>query len=477
MTARVLVVDDIAANVKLLEAKLSREYFEVLTATNGPAALALMASREPDIVLLDVMMPGMDGFEVCRRIKDDPTLMHIPVVMVTALSDASDRVSGLQAGADDFLTKPVDDVALFARVRSLVRLKMMMDELRLRERTGSRFGVAEPTSSDLETQGASILVVEDREAYASNVLAALQGKYRVELARDDEAALHAVRTTAFDLVIVSLTLNSTDGLRLCSQLRSLDETRNVPLLMITDESPSQTQRLVKGLELGVNDYIMRPIDRSELQARTTSQVRRKRYEDRLRSNYQRSLTMALTDGLTGLYNRRYLLPHLAALLESNNSSSRQMSLLLLDIDHFKQVNDRHGHAAGDEVLIEFAQRLSRGLRGIDLAARLGGEEFAVALIDTRVDEAVAVADRLRAAIADEPFILPDGQTQLRVTVSLGVAEARSDDSPAHLLRRADIALYRAKRQDRNRVEAAAEADESMPSTGQPVAALGPSPRN
>ena len=133
MTARVLVVDDVELNVKLLEAKLSSEYYQVIPAYNGPSALELADSQLPDIILLDVMMPRMDGFEVCRRLKANPRTTDIPVVMVTALSDIADRLRGLEAGADDFLTKPVNDIALFARVRSLVRLKRMMEELRLRE--------------------------------------------------------------------------------------------------------------------------------------------------------------------------------------------------------------------------------------------------------------------------------------------------------------------------------------------------------
>src|SRR5438876_12309683 len=128
MTARVLVVDDVELNVKLLEAKLSGEYFEVIAADNGPAALELAESELPDIILLDVMMPRMDGFEVCRRLKANPHTADIPVVMVTALSDVADRLRGLEAGADEFLTKPVNDTALFARVRSLARLKRMMEE-------------------------------------------------------------------------------------------------------------------------------------------------------------------------------------------------------------------------------------------------------------------------------------------------------------------------------------------------------------
>src|ERR1700709_2441278 len=163
MTARVLVVDDIMSNVKLLEAKLPAEYFDVVTAFNGRECLARMAETNPDIVLLDVMMPGMDGFEVCRRIKSDPRTAHLPVVMVTALDQPSARVAGLEAGADDFLTKPVDDAALFARVRSLVRLKMMTDELRMRESTRQGMGLIYPAETLIENnQSGRLLVIEDR---------------------------------------------------------------------------------------------------------------------------------------------------------------------------------------------------------------------------------------------------------------------------------------------------------------------------
>src|SRR5437764_8059409 len=171
MTARVLVVDDVELNVKLLEAKLSSEYFEVIVADNGPTALELAESELPDIILLDVMMPRMDGFEVCRRLKANPVTADIPVVMVTALSDVSDRLRGLEAGADDFLTKPVNDTALFARVRSLVRLKRMMDELRLREEVCGRFSPTE-TSDGLSTDpsAARILLIEDQGVAAARII-------------------------------------------------------------------------------------------------------------------------------------------------------------------------------------------------------------------------------------------------------------------------------------------------------------------
>jgi two-component system cell cycle response regulator len=153
MVARVLVVDDVDANVRLLEAKLTIEYYEVLTASDGPTAIRVAAEQKPDIILLDVMMPGMDGFETCRRIKADPATSHIPVVLVTALDGREDRIVGLDAGADDFVTKPIDDVLLFARVKSLTRLKLIMDELREREESSRRLGVSADKAGKLKGSG------------------------------------------------------------------------------------------------------------------------------------------------------------------------------------------------------------------------------------------------------------------------------------------------------------------------------------
>ncbi|HSK39587.1 MAG TPA: response regulator, partial [Arenibaculum sp.] len=173
MSARILVVDDIEANVRLLSAKLSAEYYEVLTASDGATALAIAGSEAPDIFLLDVMMPGMDGFQVCRRLKDDPITRHIPVVLVTALDGRGDKITGLEAGADEFLTKPIDDMLLFARVRSLTRLKLVMDELRQREASGRRLGVIGGASGRLGGAGGRVLVVDDNERQAQRLMAEL----------------------------------------------------------------------------------------------------------------------------------------------------------------------------------------------------------------------------------------------------------------------------------------------------------------
>lgn len=452
MTARVLVVDDLEPNVKLLEAKLRAEYFDVIGAYSGKEAIEKAVSEQPDIILLDVMMPGMDGFEACRQIKAAPETMHIPVVMVTALDQQADRVAGLEAGADDFLTKPVEDLALFARVRSLSRLKMMTDELRARYATGKGLGVVENLNLEDEAVEKRILVIDDNEEQAERVRSGLGDGYEVSVEHDAEVALDRARAGDFDIIIVNMSIEATDPLRLCSSIRSFEETRITPLLAIVRQG--DTRKLVRALDIGVNDYLTRPVDRNELTARVTTQLRRKRYVDQLRSSFQASLEMAVTDQLTGLYNRRYLASHLSAMFDRASWTGRPLATMVLDIDHFKQINDTYGHDAGDKVLKEFADCVSSSVRGIDLACRYGGEEFLVAMPDTDMAFAEIIAERLRQEIAGRKFVVNGGRDTIQVTVSIGIASTENGpegDTAQKLIKRADEALYQAKSSGRNRV--------------------------
>jgi two-component system, cell cycle response regulator len=454
MTARVLVVDDVLANVKLLEARLSAEYFEVLTACNGQEALDLLATERVDVVLLDIMMPGMDGFEVCKRIKSAPETMHLPVVMITALDQPTDKIHGLRVGADDFLAKPVDDIGLMTRVRNLARLKALNDEMRLRMSSGAEIGLvsgAKPDWSGAEA-GARILLVEDQERAVQRVVAALSKMHTVDVEAGPQAALVRLGEEApYDLLIASLNLAGADGLRLCSQVRTLERLRHLPIMVVTELADEQ--RLLRALDMGVNDYLTRPIDRHELLARVRTQIRRKRHSDYLRNSLSASLELAVTDALTGLFNRRYLEKHAKALADQARATGSPLSTLVLDIDHFKSVNDTHGHAAGDSVLCEFAERLRCNTRGVDLACRLGGEEFVVVMPDTPLWRARQIAERLRSCVAGEPFRI-DAATQVTVTVSVGLAALEAPcESLDALVGRADQALYAAKREGRNRVVA------------------------
>jgi len=452
MTARILVVDDVEANVRVLEAKLTIEYYDVLTCADGPTALEIAARDQPDIILLDVMMPGMDGFETCRRLKANPVTRHIPVVMVTALDGRDERIKGLEAGADDFVTKPIDDVVLFARVRSLSRLKLVMDELREREESGRKLGLEEG-SARMRGIGGRVLIVDDNERQAQKIFDQLREEHRPVIEPDAGNALMASRGPV-DLMIINAAADGFDGLRLAAHIRSAELTRHLPLLIIIE--PEDRQRLVKALELGVNDVLPRPVDAQELAARARTQIRRKRYTDFLRDKLDHSLEMAVTDALTGLHNRRYMTGQLQALVGRAAHGGSSVALLVLDIDHFKLVNDGFGHDAGDEVLAEFAVRLATNVRAVDLPCRMGGEEFVVVMPGASLEDAQMVAERIRRDVASAPFRVMGGKEQLTITISIGVAATTGEgDTPESLLKRADEGVYEAKASGRNKVVARA----------------------
>jgi two-component system cell cycle response regulator len=456
MTARILVVDDIPANVKLLEARLVAEYFDVLTAADGYQALAICERNQVDLILLDIMMPGMDGFEVCERLKASKKTAHIPVVMVTALDQPADRVRGLKAGADDFLTKPVNDLQLISRVKSLLRLKTLSDELRIRAETAQTMGMDDllRAGEGRSEEAGQIMLVDGRANSQERIVKTLKPIADVVAISDPQAALFEAAESAFELVIVNANFDDYDPLRLCSQLRSLERTRFLPILIITEQG--NDDMVVRALDLGVNDYIIRPLDPNELVARSLTQIRRKRYNDLLRASVKQTIELAVTDPLTGLHNRRYLDSQLTVMFNRSMARGRPLSVLITDIDRFKHVNDTYGHDAGDEVLKEFASRVRSTVRGADLACRYGGEEFVVVMPDTSPEIAAGVAERLRAAVENTPFTLRSTGQELSVTASFGISSRISSVvTPGQLMKQADLALYEAKNTGRNRVVAAA----------------------
>ncbi|MBC2885440.1 PleD family two-component system response regulator [Ochrobactrum sp. CM-21-5] len=460
MTARILVVDDVDSNVKLLEARLLSEYYEVVSAYSGSEAIEICLGGQIDVVLLDILMPGIDGFETCRRLKADPRTSNIPVVMVTSLDSAGDKIRGLEAGADDFLSKPVSDLQLMSRVKSLARLKMVSDELFERTGTVAEAEVEALLASKMAGQfagnkdAARILVVDEDELAGTRLRAILGETYCVDEANDANAALIRAIETDYDCIVVSAAFHSYDPLRLCSQLRTIERTRLVPIILIVREDEGGL--VVRALELGVNDYLMRPLEKLELFARLRTQIKRKCYNDLLRQSLNRTITMAVTDSLTGLHNRCYLDTHMAVLLSRATGRERPLSVIMIDFDYFKHVNDQYGHEAGDDVLREFASRLRRSIRSMDLMCRYGGEEFVVVLPDTALDPASVVAERIRSAVTATPFAVANGKHKVNMTISVGVAGLRlMGDSADALFARADSALYQAKKAGRNRIVLAA----------------------
>ncbi len=453
MTARVLVVDDVEPNVRLLEAKLQHEYYTVLTAFSGEQAITKAQTENPDVILLDVMMPGLDGYETCKRIKEDPKTAHIPVVMVTALDQKVDRIKGLSVGADDFLSKPIDDVLLFARVKSLARFKSVSDELRSREAVGRRFGVIDNLNSAEDGQGARILILEDDNRRGDRIRRILDKEQRPML-MEQANSLGPDGHSTVELMVVSTSGISFDGLRLAAHIRSQFATRNLPILAIVESE--DREKTIRALDLGVNDIIFRPIDEDELSARVKTLIKRKRYIESLRESVDQTMEKAVTDQLTGLHNRRYMESQLKSLLDRANHGGAPVSVLIADIDHFKRVNDLFGHDAGDDVIRQFSERLASNFRPRDLACRFGGEEFVVIMPDTAPEDAMQIAERLRQSIASAPFYIGRNRDQLEVTCSVGVSVGNQvSDIPETVLKRADQALYSAKQCGRNRVMAQA----------------------
>jgi two-component system cell cycle response regulator len=459
MPGRVLIVEDSGTNRLILRTCLNQGYYDVVEAEDGETALKLAHAERPDIVLLDVMMPGIDGYEVCRKLKSDPETLHIPVVMLTALDGRDDRVKGLEAGADDFLSKPFDEVALMSRVASLTRMKMMVDELALRGQTqpglgaGKMLAIARATSFP----DSQVLIISPTETGARAMRGAISRAIgcSVEIATSIEEASSLIEFIEFDAVLLDEGYHEDDPLRFGSALRARPETRQAATLLVVPGD--DVDRAAKALELGFSDHIAGPVDLVELTARLRSQLRRKHYADKLRENMRDTMVQAVTDPLTGVYNRRYANIHLDALIEQCRDRGTDLAVMILDLDRFKQVNDQYGHGAGDMVLKEFAQRIQDNVRGMDLVARMGGEEFMVVMPDVSPGLAAEIAERVRMATESPVFkISEDGKT-LQVTVSIGYSVMQATESVFELVKRADDALYASKNGGRNMVTLAAAA--------------------
>ncbi|MEM9048462.1 MAG: PleD family two-component system response regulator [Pseudomonadota bacterium] len=455
MSGRVLIVDDTATNRALLKAKLTAAFYTVIMAETGQEALSIAAMEEPDLILLDVQLPDIDGFEVCKQLKAMPALAHVPVIMVTVEVSEEQKVRGLQVGADDFLLKPVNDVALLARVRNLLRMKVMFDELSMRGSTARDLGLTahfDLDPAEEETPHAVLIAAEDGAAsqtWSDYLLDHVDCDVR--FCRTLREAVQMVDLETPDAVIIDIELGDLgDGRRLVSHLRAQPETRQAAILFIVDQA--RIDLAAQALDLGASDYLLRPFRPAELATRLRSQLKRKVLSDRLRANVRQGLMLALVDPLTGLFNRRYMERHLDMLMANSLSSNGKMAALMLDLDRFKDVNDRFGHEAGDDVLREFARRLRANVRGIDLVARLGGEEFLVAMPQVDDEMAVAIAERIRASVETPHFEVAGVSEGLDVTVSIGASLSLPGETEASaLLRRADTALYASKNGGRNRV--------------------------
>lgn len=456
MTGRILIVDDLAINRIILKVKLASACHDSVQAPDGATALALARSEKPRLILLDMMLPDISGIEVCRQLRADPMTRDIPVMIITASSDRARRLEALEAGADEFLTKPLNEVILLARIRSLLRARETEAELRLRAATCQELGYTD-TDPARDTQGRIGLIAPD-PATAMNWRTALASLTtdRLEILTPTAALTDANDRPAPDLYVVAADLGAHgSGLRLVADLRSRASSRDAAISLVLPEADSDSAAMA--LDLGATDILTLPFEPQETALRLRLHVQRKRRADLLRRQVDAGMKLAVTDPLTGLHNRRYALAQLGRIASRAARTGESFAVMALDLDRFKSINDRFGHAAGDAVLERVADRLRECLQPGDLVARIGGEEFLVALPDVFLADARQTAERLCNTVAETAIGLPGGGPAVRVTVSVGLMLGTPGVTAQEALFRADIALLAAKAEGRNQVTISATA--------------------
>jgi two-component system cell cycle response regulator len=453
---KILIVDDDPTNVKLLAAKLGDADYTIIKAYSGDQALQKARNESPDLVLLDIIMPAMNGFEVTARLRNCAETADIPIILVTALDGSDNKTRGLEAGADDFLNKPVHTAELKARVRSLLRLKRYGDQLKARAHATGM--VLSPFSSDdalTDLRLPHLLIVEDSPADAKLIKHLLNSlACCISTAQSGEEALSICNNHKIDVMILDMLLPGLDGYEVARRIKEAAATQSIQIIVVT--SLQDIESKIKGFEFGVDDYLVKPFNFNEFRARVNSLIKKKAYHDKLMGNFEVAVHAAITDKLTGVYNNGYFQHYLKNELRRADRHHHPVSLLMLDIDDFKLVNDRHGHLAGDNLLKEIAAKLDQSIREIDSLARFGGDEFAIILPYTPKEAAAAIAERIRVEFENLTVALA-GQLSLRISVSIGVAEyAPGVDTASDVIQKADKALYTAKFNGKNRVCSAGE---------------------
>lgn len=457
MGGRILIVDDISTNRIVLKVKLAAAFYDTFQAANGTDALTLARALKPDLVLLDIDLPDLDGPKVCRALKSDPDTAQIPVVMISSAHNDEARLDALRAGAEDVFWKPFDDHVLQARIRSILRAREAEDDLGLKQLAAQDFALAE-APEPFAGQATVALVAEDPAtaiSWKARLAGEIDGQIRITDPRATFAsppiAVAGAAPAGADLYVVAADLDRKgDGLRFLSELRSRQQTRHAAVVIVLQGESGDTAAMA--LDLGANDVIPANVEPAEFALRVRTQLARKAQADRLRSSVSDRLRLSVVDPLTGLHNRRYAIPHLSSIAKSAIGTDRNFAVMILDLDRFKRINDTWGHTAGDAVLVEVAARLKANLRAVDLIARIGGEEFLVGLPDTVPEAVQRTAERLREVIQREKFVLADA-TGVAVTVSIGVAIGSAADAGEAgvraLIEKADMALLDSKAEGRN----------------------------
>ncbi len=448
MAAHILIADGMTTNRISLHSVLKGARHECITAEDADGLVRIAETRQPALILLDRDLPG-GGLAALARLKSRPATRAIPVILTLAENLPVARLAGLRAGADDVLPRPITPMLLLARIRSLMRSRETADALQARTLTVREQGFAENEPTFGHPGNAAFVTATLPEAEVARRDLQAHTSHGV-VALDVEQALSAAENDRVPDVLVLGAGHCVPShvLRLVADLRSRAAARHAAIIVIHD--PADTETAAIALDLGANDLIEAGFDPKELAHRIDIQLRRKREADSLRAAVEERLRLAVEDPLTGLFNRRYAMAHLQQLLEREKAGEK-VCVLLVDIDRFKTVNDRFGHATGDAVLTEVAHRLRDNLRGMDMVARIGGEEFLIIMRDTNPEAALAAAERLCSVVRESAVTCPGRAMRVPATVSIGMAMTAPRDTAEGAIDRADTALYNSKNAGRDMV--------------------------
>ena len=463
MPGIILIVDGVSTNRILLKTRLAGAFYKVLQLDCISAMPDLLSKVRPDLILCAMQLPDGSATLLRAELRKSPHTASIPVVGIAPHRDEGARMAALASGLDDVLSQPLNETYLLARIRNLIRAHQGEDELRPRDDTTRALGFAEAQSSFSKQSNIAVICADRISARARaaslrcRITDAVTGYAQCDL---DQAMSQPKGHDAFLLDLTGPMTAS--GLRHIAELRARAGTRHAAIIAICP--PGEPELAADALDMGADDVLPIGFEINELTLRLTAQLRRKQRSDQLRATLVHGLQAAVTDPMTGLYNRRYALPYLEKTIQSAKETGSRYAVMLADLDHFKSINDRFGHAVGDKVLIETARRLNNGLRATDMVARIGGEEFLLVLNGLDASAAQKVAENLCRQIAETPIDTGQNGTAVRATISIGmvcgpslpigptgVREGDVDDLARIMLHKADSALYKAKNAGRNQV--------------------------
>ncbi|MEP1766197.1 MAG: diguanylate cyclase [Sulfitobacter sp.] len=458
MQGKILIVDSISTNRIVLKVKLASAFYQVLQASTMAEALHSIAAHKPDLVLTAINLPDGNAAQLCQTLSTARQTSILPVLVISGEVDTQTRLDALRAGAFDVMSKPVNETLLLGRIRTMIRSHQRLAEWQIRDDTSCALGLAEP-AAEFSRPGSITLVGMDiapLQHWVRKMAPHLRARYTVSTLHDAMAGLHAGKPPdAVVLCLPDATSEAEECLRLIPALRASGQTRNAALLVI--QNIPAPARATSALDVGADDVMTDGFDAVEACLRLQALLGRKHQVAQMLANVRTGLREVVNDPLTNLYNRRFAIPYMNQLIERSKTSQSPFAVILADMDHFKRINDKYGHASGDAVLVETADRLRAVVRTGDMVARIGGEEFLIAMPATTITTARAIADLICESIGARPFTIPGSTAPVCATISLGLTSnipamqlaRRSMETAESLVDRADKALYAAKLKGRN----------------------------